>query len=489
MANFCSYNRDQTFFTIVDPDTVRDINPLVKAIDDFVERHVSLEAFSEKYKNDQGGAPAKHPRIMLKVLFYSYSRGVYSSHMIENHLSGGDLAFTYLSSNKNIDHSTICKFILKHSKEIQDIFTLMVYVLNKLGLVKLNFLAVDGTKVQASAGERFTGTIEDFEKKRRKIEKKIKKILDTTISEELGEKYKKRIVNKLKQLQRDKDKIDNFFSELEKQDKPPKADKRINLTDSDSVMVKDKKSRYMGYNCQAAVDDAHHCIAEAGVFNEENEKGLLEPMISRMRQRTKNDLGKSELGFDAGYFSSENIQYIYGEGLNAFIPEGRGEDGTRKRTEKTITSKDCTFEIDGNIRRLICPGGQLLERSIATLNKGDFYYQFSPRKSECKKCKYFQLCYANIKNKKRFVVKKEYFETYELRKQMTNKLRSPKGKLRSNDRSCTVEHVFGDIKEHYNFRRFLHRNLPKVELVWTLVCMAYNFRKIAKITKGCVCWT
>jgi len=82
------------------------------------------------------------------------------------------------------------------------------------------------------------------------------------------------------------------------------------------------------------------------------------------------------------------------------------------------------------------------------------------------------------------MIKKEYFETYKLRKEMLDKLSTPRGKERLSDRSCTVEHVFGEIKEHYKFRRFIHRGLSKVRLIWTMVCIGYNFRKLSVLSRS-----
>lgn len=485
MANFCSYNTNQKYFSVVDPEKIREHNPLVRVIDDFVERHIDIGAFAEKYTNDEGGAPAKHPRILLKVLFYSYSQGIYSSREIEERISGGDSSFTYLSSNTFLDHSTICNFIINHEAAIRDIFTRMVYILHKFGLVKLNFIAVDGTKVRAGVGERFTGTVEDFRKRRTKIEGRIKEILDKTVSDETSERCRKRMENKVNQLEREKEKIDLFFSEIPKGGDSVDKAKRINLVDRDSVMVKDKKSRYMGYNCQAAVDDEHHFIAGAGVFNRENEKGLLKPMVKELRDRTKTDMKDSELGFDAGYYSSDNIQNIADEELQVYIPEGKGEGGTRrKRNKEGICSQDCILEIDGEIRRLICPGGQILESNKTFIKYGYAYYKFTTKVSVCKQCKCYQMCYKGCKTRRTFMIKKEYFDTYKLRKEMIDKLSTPKGKERLSDRSCTVEHVFGEIKEHYKFRRFTHRGLSKVGLIWIIVCIAYNFRKLSVLSRG-----
>ena len=67
---------------------------------------------------------------------------------------------------------------------------------------------------------------------------------------------------------------------------------------------------------------------------------------------------------------------------------------------------------------------------------------------------------------------------------MTEKLSSAKGKKRMTDRSCLIEHVLGEIKEAFKFRRFLHRGIEKVKVTWELVCIGYNFRKLARLAYG-----
>jgi len=52
------------------------------------------------------------------------------------------------------------------------------------------------------------------------------------------------------------------------------------------------------------------------------------------------------------------------------------------------------------------------------------------------------------------------------------------------DRSCLIEHVFGEIKDIFRFRRFRYRGLEKVRLIWQLVCIGYNLRKMARLAYG-----
>ena len=159
-ARYRQYNPEGAYFTLIDSKDIKKHNPLLQAIDSFVEEHISVEPFSQRVKNEIEGAPAVHPRMMLKIIFYSYAKGVYSSREMEDRMRW-DPSYMYLSANQRVDHSTICNFILKYSEEIKRVFSQLVYVMAKMGYVSMDFVAVDGTKVRADVGKRFTSDIEN----------------------------------------------------------------------------------------------------------------------------------------------------------------------------------------------------------------------------------------------------------------------------------------------------------------------------------------
>lgn len=70
------YNPEEGYFTFLDPEDIKKHNPLLKAIDSFVEEYISMVPFSQSVRNEFEGAPAVHPRMMLKVIFYSYAKGI-----------------------------------------------------------------------------------------------------------------------------------------------------------------------------------------------------------------------------------------------------------------------------------------------------------------------------------------------------------------------------------------------------------------------------
>lgn len=474
MAKYRSYDNRQQQFMVLRPDKILQSNPLLATIDRFVETYTDLEAFSKKVRNDAVGAPAVDPRMVLKTLFYSYATGVYSSREMENR-TDWDINYVFLCGGTSLDHSTLCNFILKYEQEIVAIFTQLLYVAQMLGLVGFDFLAIDGTKIRANVDKEFTGTVEEFLERKRHLQEKIIERLKQTAQED--SRYQERSRKKILQMEHSQERIDKFVKQVT--DKNDEKKKIRSLSDPDASIVKDQDRKYPGYNCQVGVDDKNHLIVAALVTNQENDSHMLAPMVEEVKKQT-NDLRNTDIGVDSGYSNSESLSWATQEGLNLYMPSGRAPGGQQTLAEDSITSRHCELKIEGDQRILICPGGQTMavSRSIRTSRAEN--YSFTPDPAQCQGCQFKEICYKNLhKTKKRFLVRKDYFENLPLRKLMTDRLSSLNGKHRMADRSCVVEHVFGDIKEIRRFRRFLHRGIKKVKLIWTIVCTAYNFRKLA----------
>mgnify|MGYP001172883971 CR=1 FL=1 len=476
MAKYKNYQPERIYLTVIDPDKIKKDNPLLKTIHEFVENHVSLDLFTKKARNQNTGAPRIHPKALLKVLFFAFASGIYSSRKIEKKLEY-DHNFIFLSDQQGIDHVSICIFINEYGKEIKEIFTKMTYILRQSGLIDYELLAIDGTKIRANVSNEFSGTIKDFKEKKERIEKKINKILneirlaDTREEEQRQEKKRKR-------FERQKEKIESFLQEVEKEEKASEG--KVNLTDQEARYVKDQRQIYMGFNAQNAVDAKHHFIVESEVYNQASDRSLFVPFMEKTIQNLEPEVKINETVLDAGYYSSENI--LYGEKeFTAYIPEGKDEKYTRKKKPGAIESRDCELSREGENAKLVCPGGQIMIKETASKTVHGEFYRFFAKKSICDQCGYKSRCFKNLKRQKKFEVKKEYFESLEARQRMSERINSVEGRKKYQRRACIVEHVFGEIKEHYGFRKFMRKGLAKANVIWKLICMGYNFRKMAKL--------
>ena len=477
-ARYHSYTPDQLYIIQINPEDIRNHNPLVSAIDDFVNTHVSLEPFSIKCINSSKGAPAIHAGMMLKVIFYSYAMGSYSSREIEGR-TNWDQNVIYLSGNRPVDHSTICRFIEKYPEEIRDVFSRMVYVLKKIGLINYDLVAIDGSKIQGYGSKEFTGNIKEFREQKRRIEKKISILLNNTTKENPQPE------KKLKRWENNLEKITSFLAETEKPANKDNEHTRINLTDRDARLVKDSGRIYLGYNCQTAADEENNIIVGYQVTNNASDRSQLIPMINEVREHQKETRIEMKVVADAGYFTSENIEFAEENGVDLYLPEGKNEGGTQKKrkTADRVMSKDCILSNRDGVNSLTCPGGFVSTTDDPIHDHGNYSYRFYVPSVYCSGCRYKNKCHNNFRmgKSKRFNVKREYFDSQLSRERMKNKLLSPEGRAVYNKRSCIIEHIFGEIKEYKHFRRFYHRGLEKVNTIWAIVCIAHNFRKLARL--------
>jgi transposase len=111
----------------------------------------------ESAYNGLRGKPPIPPSVMSKVLLFALIRRIRSSRQIEYELKHS-IDFMWLTSGRQIDHTTISEFRRKHSKALRGIFQQMIKVAIDLGIANLSELCIDGTRVLADASRYKTWT-------------------------------------------------------------------------------------------------------------------------------------------------------------------------------------------------------------------------------------------------------------------------------------------------------------------------------------------
>jgi transposase len=147
--NFIGFDRDQVFLM---PPSVREWVPedhLVWTVLDAVGE-MDLGAFYGDYRADGHGRPAYEPSMMVALLLYAYARGNRSSRAIER-ACVEDVAYRVVAGNLVPDHSTIADFRVRHEAAIAEVFTGVLGLCRRAGLVSVGVVAIDGTKVAANA--------------------------------------------------------------------------------------------------------------------------------------------------------------------------------------------------------------------------------------------------------------------------------------------------------------------------------------------------
>jgi transposase len=158
--SFIGCDRDQVFLM---PPSLREWVPedhLVWTVLDAVAE-MDLGAFYAGYRADGHGRPAYEPSMMVALLLYAYARGNRSSRAIERALVE-DVAYRVVAANLVPDHSTIADFRVRHEAALAELFTGVLGLCRRAGLVSVGVIAIDGTKVAANASREANRSYEQI---------------------------------------------------------------------------------------------------------------------------------------------------------------------------------------------------------------------------------------------------------------------------------------------------------------------------------------
>jgi len=158
--NFLACDRDPPLLL---PPDLRDWLPedhlawfVIEAVDE-----LDLEPFYAAYRADGHGAAAHEPKMMVTLIAYAYAVGERSSRGIERRCRE-DVAFRVICANQAPDHATIARFRARHQGALADLFGQVLGLCAEAGIVEAGVLAVDGTKLEASASNHASRSYEQI---------------------------------------------------------------------------------------------------------------------------------------------------------------------------------------------------------------------------------------------------------------------------------------------------------------------------------------
>lgn len=466
--NVREYNQNQLLMfppsirsMIKDNDPVLIVNDVIESMDlSILYRKISRE-----------GKKAYHPKMMLKILVYAYIIGIFSSRKIHRAL-GDSIAFLYLTARQSPDFRTISDFRKNNLREFRILFTQIVQMCQKMGMVSLGHVAIDGSKLKANASDSRTY---DEERIKKEIDRLIEQAgsVDDQEDAELGDRLD---ANEIPEEFKDQGKRRKRIKELQEELKKSGRNK-INATDPDAVFMKSRQGVKTSYNAQIAVEQSHQIIVAADVVNTPADNDQLLPMI----EQTEHNAGKiDKLSADSGYSSGRNLQQVDAKAIDAHIPDSNYQGKQRGKKDKN----DKFFPMDRFERNeledcFVCPAGNTLHFWHLRREKNNPEPLRIYRCTNHKDCPLRSQCTQSEKGPRTITLNPNSYRLGAMRL----KLDSAHGKRIYNKRKFIVEPVFGHIKETIGFRGFHLRGLQKVCGEFFLVCIAHNLRKLINSLK------
>ena len=413
---------------------------------------MNLSKLHLKYRADGWGRSSYDPTMMVGLILYAYSTGVLSSRQIERSCRL-DIAFRVIAANHIPDYSTISRFRAENELELEQLFTQILKMCEKAGLVKLGVIAIDGTKIKAAASLAANRTHSSLEAEVERIFREAKKKdaeedalygIDKR-GDELPEALRTR-EGRLKRLREAKTRLEQETAEAAAKQaakverhqahkqatgkrisgRPPKmvrdrdyrrSNAKANVTDPESrLMMNGAGHHVQAYNAQIAVTKEQIIVA-ADVTQATNDYKQLHPMIAKAQEQLKSSGINRKIGkalADAGYCSESNLtSNLQGPELLIATTKSHQQRNDVRQPPRGRTPKGLTPI-------------ELMERKLLTVRGRAFY------------------------------------------------------KLRGQ----TVEPVFGQIKSIRQGGKFLRRSLHAVTSEWSLICSTHNLLKLWRSRKA-----
>ena len=424
------------------PPSVHDFVPAghpAHLVRELVRAELDLAAILEPYEQEERGQPPYHPAMMVALLLYAYTQGVYASRRIAKACEER-LDMMAVTGMQRPDFRTISEFRRRHLGALTALFTQVLRLCRQAGLVKLGHVALDGTKLAANASKHKAMSYGRMVRAEAELAAEVAGWLARAEREDAaddaahgperrGDELPEWV--KDKQARRERIRAAKAAFEAEAQaEAPPPADSepgpssgmsaggrpqrardggpparaQRNFTDPDSRVMKTRDGFVQGYNGQLAVDAAHQIIVAQRLTTNGSDQAGLVPLLDA----TTAALGRTprEVSADAGFCREANLAVLEERQIRGYLAPGRAAHGAP----------------DPSGRRRIKPDSRLAKMAAKLQRAG--------RRSR-----------------------------YRLRKQ-------------------TVEPVLGQIKHARGFRQFLLRGFRKVQAEWALVCTAHNLTKL-----------
>lgn len=500
MAKFKPLNENQLVMLPISLQDQLVPGTLEHTISELVDKHIDLSIFDARYNNDETGATAIHPKILLKVILLAYARGMISSRQVERACQE-NIIFIALSYGYPPDHSTIASFVSSMQSEIQTLFSNILLVCEELGLLDGTHFSLDGVKLSANVSKEWSGTLDELKHKRDKLQEKLQRVMtEHAQADQQPEIELERQKKRERRFQVQVERLNQFLEEQKPKLGSDGKEIQSNVIDNESVKMPSSHGVVQGYNAQALVDSKHQVILAAEAFASQDHENL-KPMVEGAKKNVV-AIGKDETYFqgkqltaDSNYHSLKSLTVCKEEKIDAYIPDiqfrkrdprfaeqERFQEGIHGRTRPAVKPSLFTtadFSFDPTKQVYLCPQGKELTcHARNQTNRYRTYDIYHARVEDCTACPLKARCLSKPTTSRRYLSVQVDTQSPNLIDAMKAKIDTEQGKQIYARRLGVVEPVFANICVHKRMHRFTLRSKRKVDVQWRLFAMVHNIGKI-----------
>jgi transposase len=417
-----------TLFPLTLDDFVPD-DHVCRVIDAFVAMLVMSELGFERAQAAETGRPGYDPRDLLKLYLYGYLNQIRSSRRLEAECRR-NVELMWLLGRLCPDHKSIAEFRRMHRDAITAAGAELVRFARSCGLIRGEWIAIDGSKFRAVAS------------------------IDSTRERLALQRYLDSIekADEEQQASIDPSAVQAALERLKQHSEP----------DAGFMLV--RQTALPAYNVQTAVDAEHALIVAHSVVLDASDIRCLKPMAEAAKKALEIDSFK--VVADAGYSNGEQVAQCEAAGMVPYVPVMRT---VNNQGDGTLFGRaDFRYEPDSDT--YVCPGDKRLLRKHT--NYKDRYTMYKASSGDCGTCSLKPRC----TQASRRGLARHLFE--DALNRMQERVTPEAMRLRR----CTVEHPYATIKYRiFGHPRLLMRGLSGARAEIGIATMAYNLKRITNV--------
>lgn len=480
------WNIDQQ---VLFPPSLRDWVPEDHLVFRFLEVVDALDigAITRKvHAFDPRGTRPYHPRMMLALLVFAYSCGVYSSRRIAQ-ATYDSVPFRLLTGDEHPHFTVINEFRARHREAVQDLFLQVLRLCARAGLIDLEHIALDGTKIEANASKHKAMSYERMQRELERLKDEVAAMLDradqvdaeedTQYGEgrdahELPEELRRR-EQRIRRIEEAKQELEREAAEARERvlrqrtkDQRQKAE-----TEGDAVERKRLETR-----AKKAEGEADRLAEQSGregpkVATQPSEDSLPQHQVPSTPEGKPQPKAQRNFTDPESRIMKRNGCYIQGYNCQCAVDAKH-----QIIVAEAVTNQAPDQEhLRPMLLQVLHNLGQLPKRLSA-----DAGYMSDDNVTFCDRLEVD--AFIAVRRDSHGQQHDGSDEPARADKpawaKMRAKLQTPEGKKVYALRKVIVEPVFGQVKEGRGFRRFSMRGLTKVRPEWTLICLCSNLLKL-----------
>lgn len=468
-------DREQLFWRTVNVEQLIGEEHAARAIWEFVGK-LDLSRYSGEIRAVEGkaGRPAWEPRLLISLWVYAYGQGVGSARAIEQ-LCEWDPAYQWLTGAVVVNAHSLSDFRVEHDAALKGLFVQVLGLLSADGLITLERVMQDGTKIRAKAASDSFRSKERIEQGIKQAQEQVEAVDETTEEESSRRRTKARERAQRERQERLGSALEEFKKLEAEGSVTDKKKTRVSTSDPQARVMKQPDGGFApSYNVQLNTDVANAVIVAVGVVQAGNDFEQLEPGIDRVEQ----DLGKTpdQVVIDGGFISRDNIVAMNKRGVELIGPvcdeAGKGQSSYEGRgVSPQYHSSQFVYDAESDSYR--CPQGKRLSYEGKEERHTQVSYRYRAPRSDCQGCAVKDQCCPGNRVTGRSVHRSEELaEVAEFR----HKMQTEQAREIYRQRAQVAETPNLWIKAKFGLRQFSVRGLSKVGMEALWACLTYNIR-------------